>query len=108
MEDNFMNLKTNFSLLSEFKSLQKRSELTDTFLVGMDGKVAVHSVILLQYSTFWNNMISRAKDENKTVILPQHSLADLMVFVEKLYSLSSKSAENMVVNAEMTENQQNG
>ena len=106
MERKFRNVMSNFSLLSEFEFLQKSGELTDTVLVGMNGKVAVHSVILTQYSTFWKTMISQAKGEIKTVLLPQHGLDDLMVFVEKLYSSSVPIENNVITNDVIIENQQ--
>ena len=74
------------SLLAELESLQKNGEMTDTVLVGVDGSVPVHSLVLVQYSTFWNNIISQAKGDVKTVLLPQYGLAELRIFVENMYS----------------------
>ena len=80
----FQMIQSSISLLSELSTLQQSRVLTDTLLVGQDGRVMVHWAVLARWA-FWRGLRGEGDRGPVTVILPGVGREELENIVQQLY-----------------------
>eukprot|EP00092_Neocalanus_flemingeri_P097431 GFUD01124175.1.p1 GENE.GFUD01124175.1~~GFUD01124175.1.p1 ORF type:complete len:490 (+),score=96.58 GFUD01124175.1:36-1505(+) len=77
-------IKSSISLLPELSVLQQSGVLTDTELVGQDGRVLVHWAVLARF-TFWRGLRGEEERGPVTIIMPGIREKELRDLVEMAY-----------------------
>jgi len=89
IRDMEVNLRSSFSLQSEFLKWQGRGEMTDTLLVTNGGSVAVHSLVLMSgdKAEIWTKILgpSHSQDLPIVVVLPDYELHQVVAGVANVY-----------------------
>ena len=73
--------------LSKIKSFQSNEKYTDTILRFSDGYICVHWVVLEAHGRIWWTLARETGTESIVeVIIPEVSVAEGQIFVDKIYS----------------------
>ena len=92
-------IQSSISLLSELSTLQQSRVLTDTLLVGQDGRVMVHWAVLARWA-FWRGLREEEDRGSVTIILPGVGREELENIVQNQSNLDDLwiSVKNLLLN----------